>query len=389
MTARKTSVRNLFATVLIGLVAAIVMSPTVSAHLPEFDLGGQSFDEAREIDDISTSYAFYGDLPFIERGNPEGARYFVFDGQQGQRFEFMVGIKPAYIVSPGVLLVGPGLPDPNGTAESIIAATGIQIPEGLGAVGWQWYWNGSVPQWISVLVEEDLEPFTQTPFWYANAGNISLPTSGTYYIVFTGLVVTDLDAPHSVDSVRCFLVTGSEEKYGLADFALISWYWFRVQDFWGGPDDIHFLTPTLVVVSIGLALDFGSRRKKGPKSHWPMSGAASHYSGLVGALLMIGIGSNQIALLALYSSLHHWQGLAFLVLAMQSACVIIGLFALRTVSSCAERPEISTIARVGAITVAALLFGAGMIIGPTLFVLGAVIAWSSWFLAKRKRRPGK
>lgn len=379
---RRASVMNLVSLILVALTAAILLSPSASAHLPEFYSAGDSYENPVEMGDISTSHLFYGDLPHMSQGDPEGARYFTFEGEEGEFFEFVVGGKYPSLASPGVLLVGPGLPQLNGTAESIVNYTGVEIPEGLGVVGWKWLPYGH--HWFDLIEITPLfEPFTQTRFNVLNCGSLSLPSSGTYYIVVTGEVVSDLEEP---EYTEYFLMTGSEERFTVADFILNSWYWCKVQSSWGVNEDYPFFTPTLVVVSLGLALDYGSRKSRGMIGEWSQSKVISHYTGTAGALLMVGIGANQILLLTFFSDLHEWKGIVFLVLTIQAACVVIGLLALRATYLWPARPEFSAAVGAAAVTGAALLFGAGMILGPVLFSLGAVIAWTSWCLEKRKRR---
>lgn len=353
-------------------VSAIAVADGASAHVPSFELGGHSYDDAVLIEPLSTSYAFYGDLAYMERGDPDGARYFVFDGEQGESFSFMVGTEPETQVFPGVLLIGAGLPGLEGEAEAIMSSTGLQLPDGWGAMGWARFPDGIVPPYIDIWRTTQFEPFTQTPYVGAGSGNYTLPVAGTYYVVLTGPVMTELSEPRSV---TVFLVTGYEEDFGIEDFVLISWYWLRVQYLWGGLDEMYYLAPMVVVVSFGLTLDIGMRRRSWSTDQWSKRRLATYYTGVTGSLLMVGVGANQVALLVLYSSYHGWEGIVLLVLAMQVACIVIGLVALRFVRNQRQDAQLREVSVFVLVAAASVLLGAGVIVGPALFVLGVVAHW--------------
>lgn len=91
--------------------------------------------------------------------------------------------------------------------------------------------------------------------------------------------------------------------------------------------------------------------------------------------MMVGVGANQVALLVLYSSYHGWEGIVLLVLAMQVACIVIGLVALRFVRNQRQDAQLREVSVFVLVAAASVLLGAGVIVGPALFVLGVVAHW--------------
>ncbi|MBE0518477.1 MAG: hypothetical protein IH630_04545, partial [Thermoplasmata archaeon] len=162
-----------------------MMASNSLAHLPAFDTGGDSYEDAEWIDDLVTSYAFYGEVPAMTPCDPSGAKYYVFEGRSGEEFRFEVGV-PVHsaLAKPCILLLGPGLPNPDEIAQNIIDSSNLTIPEGYGAMGWAFVIRPDADYYI----ETQFEPFTQTVFAYAYQKDILLPSDGTYYIVFTSIV---------------------------------------------------------------------------------------------------------------------------------------------------------------------------------------------------------
>ena len=72
------------AAIVLAATALPMSATTASAHLPSFDTGGESYDTAEIIDNLDTSYAFYGQIPAMVPGSSAGAKYYVFEGMSGQ-----------------------------------------------------------------------------------------------------------------------------------------------------------------------------------------------------------------------------------------------------------------------------------------------------------------
>jgi hypothetical protein len=353
----------------VALLTAVVLTflvPNSSAHLPVFDTGGESYTTADRIGDLDTSYAFYGELPVMTPGSPAGAKYYVFEGKDAQDLMFEVGTNDFYF-APCVLLAGPGLPTPDEEARNIIESSDLDLPDGFGALGWSFVF---LP-FMDLLPKDEFEPFTQTTFYNKYDESVVLPSDGTYYLILTGVVYSEELGDYQVTSGKYFLVTGYEEKFAVTDFVLMPWYWSKVQSFWGQHGEITFLWPTAAVVALLMAAETLAWRKHGRFRDETRPMTALYFGGLAGSCLMIGGAVNQLSLLALYSPEHDWRGIVLLVLALQLAGLVLGVVSLGLLRSRFFRVKRPTLIAAAVITALALLMGAGLIVGPLLF-LGCV-----------------
>ena len=189
---------------LIGIVLVTILFfavPGASAHRP----GWGNDSGATQIENLSTSFAFYRDLKA-----PAQVDVYTFQGQVGEHLHAGISI-PAIsrLESYGVnmALMGPGLPEAD--HESLPA----DHPEGLGAI--------IIP---NTPGKDFFEPFTLTSYWGRQRIEFNLPASGTYYLLVwnpsgaTGKYVMD---------------TGEAEVFSPGDLLRFPVWWVRVHAFFG------------------------------------------------------------------------------------------------------------------------------------------------------------
>lgn len=360
--------RLALATVLIAMVMLPLSATTSSAHLPVFDSGGESYDTADRIENLETSFAFYGELPLMTPGDPEGSKYYVFEGKEGQELKFEIG-KKEFFFAPCVLLVGPGLPNPDKDAKNIINSSGLNLPAGSGALGW----SSVFLPFVIYLAETEFEPFTQTTFYYAYSESVLLPSDGTYYFIMTGVVYSEELGGYQISSGKYFLVTGYEEEFTVLDFVLMPWYWLKVQSFWSEHGEMLFILPTAAVLLLLLAAEAFRLRKDEDFSGRTKPARSLYFVGATGSFLMIGGAVHQISLLIVYSGEHEWEGIAFLVLSLQLAGIALGVTSARFVKRHLFNMKAASLTLGGVIVAIALVLGAGVIIGPLLFFGSLVV----------------
>ncbi|UCE80658.1 MAG: hypothetical protein JSV94_05790 [Methanobacteriota archaeon] len=333
--------------------------------MPTFDTGGESYETAERIDNLDTSYAFYGELPRMTPGSPVGAKYYTFEGKNGQEFEFEIGVRDMFF-PPCLLLVGPGLPSPDEDAQNIIESGGLSLPDGQGALGW---YQIFLP-WASYYAWEcEFEPFTQTHFFSPTYyESVILPSDGRYHLILTSIVYSEQLGDYQIRPGKYFLVTGHEEEFTLADFVLMPWYWLKVRSFWSEHGEVLFIWPTVAVLAGLLAAEaFRNRKDESFRNHTRLK-QSLYYGGLTGSFLMIGGAVNQLSLLMIHTSNHDWEGIVMLVLTLQLGALVLGIVS----ASYAKKHffELNGTALTVAVVIAifALLIGAGLIIGPLLFM---------------------
>lgn len=193
-----------------------------SAHQPVW---GEAFGPI-EIEDTSTSYAFYQTLPADE------VDVFYFEGKQGENFRGGIQIPDIRALENyglSVALFGPGFPAPEETQLP------PEHPEDLGAVIYP-----------SEVTEDFFEPFTQAQYWGRQEFNVTLPADGTYYIIVW--------QPEGKPG-KYVMDTGYAERFGFFDIFLFPVWWVRVALF-------HQYYARLVIAgAIVLALAFFAYRR--------------------------------------------------------------------------------------------------------------------------------
>lgn len=352
---------------LMVMIVLPLSAPNSSSHLPVFDSGGESYETAERIENLETSFALYGELPSMTPGDPDGTKYYVFEGIGGQELKFEVG-KKDFFFAPSVLLTGPGLPTPDEETQNIIDSGGLDLPEGYGALGWSFVF---LP-WADYFAESEFEPFTQTTFYYAYSEGVLLPSDGTYYLILTSVVYSDELGDYQTSSGKYFLVTGYEEEFTVLDFMLMPWYWLKVQSFWSEHGEILFILPTVAVVLFLLGVDALRLRKDEGFTGRTKSAKSLYFVGVTGSFLMIGGAANQLLLLIVYSGQHEWDGIVLLVLSLQLAGFAIGVASTRFVKRHLFDMKAASLMLGCVITAIALVLGAGVIIGPVL-LLGSLV----------------
>lgn len=209
---------------LLGLLLLAVPTGPASAHRP--DSGND--EGITMIDDPDVSYAFYRAFD-----KPNQVHVYQFEGQKGRDFHAGINIPQiARLKHYGVTLalIGPGLPALD--AETASTTFGFyQLPEAHLSHGE----NGAAshdshshaPEFSAFTLPEEIdlstsgavvqasqhsgdffEPFTMTSYWSKQEINLSLPESGTYYLVVWN---------HTGEPGKYVMDTGRLEVFGTAD----------------------------------------------------------------------------------------------------------------------------------------------------------------------------
>lgn len=376
------AIRFITAAAALALVSLPMLAQNSSAHLPVFNTGGDSYETAETIDDLETSYAFYGEIPAMTPGSPVGARYYAFEGRSGQEFAFEVGVEH-YLFYPCLLLVGQGLPSPDNDTLNIIESSGLGLPDGHGALGW----SRVLHPLVDIYPKSEFEPFTQTEFYYAYRDSVMLPTDGDYYVIVTGVVYSEYTEDYQITSGKYFLVTGYKEEFTLLDFVLMPWYWFEVQSFWSENGEALSLLPVAAVLAGLVAAEAFARRKDKDFRDHTWSEKSLYFGALAGSYLMIGGAVAQLLLLAAYSGTHDWEGIVVLVVALQIGGLVLGVVTAGFAKNRFFRLSKVDLAIASVLVGLALLVGAGLIVGPAL-VLGSMAVAISCEGKPRREGPG-
>ncbi|UCE91069.1 MAG: hypothetical protein JSV90_06505 [Methanobacteriota archaeon] len=361
--------RIALATAILAMFALSTLAMNSSAHLPAFDTGGGSYETAAIIDNIETSYAFYGEISAMTPGSSVGAKYYTFEGESGQEFAFEIGVESHHFL-PCALLVGPGLHYPDNETWNIIESSGLEVPDGQGASGWSRVLHPSV----DIFPKSHFEPFTQTEFYYVHRESVILPADGVYYLILTSVVYSEYIQDYQITSGTYFLATGYKEEFTVLDFVLMPWYWLRVQSFWGEHGGPLFILPAAIVVTLLLGMEALARRKDEAFPGRTRRMRLFYFAGLTGAYLMIGAAVSQVSLLALHAPEHGWEGIVILVLGLQLGGLVLGFVSAGFVKTHFFHMRGARLMVAAVITALALLIGAGLIAGPLLLLVSLATA---------------
>ncbi len=359
------------AIVFVSLVVLLAVPDESSGHLPLYRSGGSTINDALEIPDIQVSYAIYAEF---EQGT--GTHFYSFPAEAGESLHFQLGV-PTFdrfdAFAPEVLLIGPGLPLPDESAQQMLSYYSVALPPETGVLSWMY--DGP-------MYDEEFEPFTQTEFWVRQTVDTTLDVEGTYYFMIAlSIALHALEGVSDGTVYKYLFAPGVEEDFGVLDFVLIPYDWYSTKVFWE-ENPLVFMLPTYLTVIGGLAFHaFVLPRFRSVSRISDRTQKALFYSALSGALLMIGGGVNQTVFLVL-SPLFSESPIGMVVLLLQSAAIVLGMVALRYAGRGQPPSTVPRLAVSLMVAVAALVIGAGLIVGPIL-VLGAILL-DSWHSASPK-----
>jgi hypothetical protein len=328
------------------LVSVTLLLPSSSAHVPRFGGGGDSLDAAAHIDDPLKSWVVYDELH--EAGE---AHYFSVHLDVGQRFRLQF-FSPDQDFFPSVAIMGPGI-EVNDTLPSF-----VEVPDDANVL----FLNGERQD------QAGYEPFT--------------PASYYYFVDF------DWDVTVHGDYIIAVFHADQEGKYGMAigyleEFTLEEWLTVPIDTIgiheWGGQNVALILAPMLVSLVVGSLLLV-----------WPPgSGRLTHRSEIwrllasFAGLLFIGSGFMLATQMAIALSKSGFDASSIVVFVP----LILGYFLLRrTLNMDDELTQKNRVILV-VLGLLGLFLWAGIIVGPILAMISALLPKSLAFFAVKEELP--
>jgi len=310
------------------LIALLVATPAL-AHVPLFARDGSSSDSAFVVEDAAKSWVIYDTLP-----DGPAARYYRFRMEEGERIYATLQVSHAAGFVPGMVLMGPGI----GSAGSVPPY--VAVPEGAGATAVP----GRLPE------QPEYEPFTPSKLYELARIDTTAPAAGDYTLA----VYTPGEGGNYA------LALGYVESYTLGEWVRVPVDVVAIHRHEGQPLLLIF-APMIAVLAIGSALLLRRCRLLSPFA----------LSAAVAGLLYIGSGA--MTLMQMVIAAVGTDAGAALVLTLVFAVIpaLLGVWALLV----AFRRLIGTgehiaMAALGAL---ALVAWAGLVIGPVLAFVAAVL----------------
>ena len=319
------------------LLTLFMIAPIITAHVPVSAQDGDTLETAFFIEDPTKTWVIYSELH--EGAEPQ---YFAFEIEAGTRIRMMLAIPVTAdpeSFQPSIALMGPGLTNSSSIPDY------IEIPESSGVMIYE-----------SESATLAYEGFTPTSFYEMIQFEILAPATGEYYF-----------AVFEPDGGGAFSIgLGYTESFTFAEWVLVPFNVMTIHQ-WNGQNLVAILIPMIATIVLGLAF-FLVR-----KDDIPELGSAVSWIGVIGALLFVGSGVTifyQIILSALFTvDLQIIISIIFGILP-----ILLGVFTLRIVLSEKWQNNRSKQMRLLVLGIIAPFLWAGLLIGPILVILSALLA---------------
>jgi len=292
-----------------------------------------TLDNAVQIKDPAISYAIYGTLH--EAGE---ADYYTVTLRKGDPMEFSVLTPVAGSFAPWLIITGPGI-SPNGTVpQSVVVPAGETTTVVTGFRS----------------LNPEYEPFTPMAMYKTAMFNGKAQADGKYIVA----VYTPIEGgPYS-------LAAGTVESFTATEWIMLPISVINIR-FWQEQSLLLIFGPYLLIIAIGLVLFFlrPGRKKISPAA----------FCGFLAGLLYIGT-SAEILLQTGISLANSTAGLSVLVtMTFAMIALIAGAVAVLNSIRLPELKPIKFRVLMIVIGIVGLLAWSGLIIGPVLAFLAAII----------------
>jgi hypothetical protein len=307
----------------------------VQAHVPLSNTGNGTLEGAVVVDNPLKTYVFYGDIH-----EPDEVAYYRFDMHSGDLLAVSLMNSGKDSPVPDMIVLGPEQARQPGEIPA-----DVTIPDGYGAE----IVRGKKP------LSAEYEPFGPAAIFPVANYSHRVTTSGTFYVAIVSQIG---DTPYSI-------ATGDREEFSPAEWVTVPIGVIRTH-LWEGQDIISILAPFLAVTILGSLLIVRREGKKGTH-HQPafwlaivaglcyLGGAAVTLVQIVRALAITGLSSGIV--ITLFFAL---------------IAVSLGLAALRFTRTPEPWPGKVRIL-FGVIALLGIIFWSGMLVGPVLVLIAAII----------------
>lgn len=319
------------------LILALRIVPTASAHTPIQPGSNESLATATLVPDPTKSWAIYANLR--EGGE---AQYYTFDIIRGQRIHLTLftttSAEDAHF-TPGVLLMGPGVPNQG------FVPNYVEVPPGAGVMAVS---GTRAPQ-------ATYEAFSPSSFVHLADISLDAPADGTYYV-----------AVQSADRGGHYGVAiGDRESFTISEWLLIPFSVLSVYA-WERQSLPVVLGPALAVVCLGLVLLI-RRHRKGRRLD------VIGWMAALAGLLFLGTGATVVSQMILSISRSPVDAFVIFTLILAVLPTILGLLAVRLAVRKSGHWTLWSRLCLVLLGGGALATWAGLLIGPVLAIAAAVL----------------
>jgi hypothetical protein len=307
----------------------------VNAHVPISAANNDDISHAFSVEKPTKSYVLYGHLH-----NAGDSGYYQFSMNEGDRLTLSLMIPGESAPVPDMFVMSPGA---SGTSED--PALPVTVPPGYSADRIK----GKKP------VTAEYEPFSPAAIYEVASFSENITLPGTYYVAVIS----------PADETDYSIAVGYLEEFTISEWVLIPVNVIQTH-LWEGQSLLAILAPFLAVLILGFILTARQKNDAGGKKSllsWLASGAGLCYLGgssitlvqMVRALMVTGVSAG-----------------AVLTIIFATIPVLLGIWALR-IARIPTRHSLKDRMFLGMIGLLGLVFWAGLIIGPVIAFLAAVL----------------
>jgi len=328
----------------VALVGLLLLAGTALAHVPDFPRDNGSPETALAVPNPSKSWVFYDRVP------TDGAAYYSVDLDAGDRLVLSLFTPHSGEFTPSLVLMSPAIEGRHDVSDA------VTVPEGYGARVIQ----GERPD------EAEYEPFTPASFYSTVSYDRPVEADGTYLVAVYG---------PDQERGQVGVVVGYEESFSVAEYLTVPIDRHRIH-LWEGQSFGLVFGPGLLVLLGGLG---GLIRR--------LSGPNLTVRTLVGvaALIFLAEAAGTIVQTILALSKSGPTLSAPLTVAFVVVPAGIGWWLLRQAlddgfgtagTDDGPVPSRRTRATLAGAGVLGLLTWGGILVGPALTILAAILPWN-------------
>ena len=325
---------------IVTLILASIMFPLVAAHAPLGTGDNESLDKATVIPDPTKSWALYSAL-----NKDSDPQYYTFNVTAGQKIHVTMykSMRDQDVTfNPRLVLIGPGI-----TLQGNISSK-ITVPSGLNAQ----LVNQTEPT-------PTFEPFSPGTFTGLADTTLENPTPGKYYLV----VFEQSDTPKGGNYG---LAVGDRETYTIDEWVLIPFNLMNIYQ-WEGQNFVLILIPMITSLVVGIILVAWQLRRLRNLAN-PMT-----WMGAIAGLTFIGTGATTLGELISCATKVSVGVEAMITLIFALVPLALGLVALKLSIKNGQKTTLRKRIYFVILGVAAMFIWAGLIVGPILAIITAVM----------------
>ena len=316
------------------ILLTVILLP-VEAHVPISSDNNNNLNSALFIENPLKSYVIYGHLH--DAGD---AGYYRFNLSSGDQLKLSLMTPGFDAPVPDIIVMSPG----NSGSITTLPQT-IEIPQGYGTEAIK----GQKP------VAAEYEPFTPAAIFTVASYSKNITQPGTYYVVVIS----------PADETQYSIAVGYLEEFSVSEWILVPVSVLNTH-VWEGQSIIVILVPFLAVMILGLILL--TRREQANQIKNPLSFWLTTIAGLCY------VGGASIVLVQMFRALlvTGFSSVVIVTLILAFIPVLLGIGALRIARSPSPRSKKDRFS-LGIISILGLLFWAGIIIGPVIAFIAALV----------------